>query len=260
MDTSRRGVSPIVSSIVLILIAVGMAAGASVFLSQGVDRVIGRTDQVRLETVNVTCAPDRITWWLNNTGSSAVEGAADVFVRERGGLNASLSRTGIATGAGFTRAGGAGRLSVAPGDRMRLGQDYSLALEIGGARVSAGCTVGGPWWDAAWSYRRALQLDTDDAVTARFTLPAEQLVDAGKLRSDCADVRGVRNGEVVPYRVTSCDPDGTARVRVNLSGAEPGGVYVYYGNLQASDAGWPSLQNEGIVNVELGPEERVNLP
>lgn len=247
------------ASVMLILLAVGMSAAAYTFLSQSQETVIGETRRAELETVNLTCAPERVTWWVNNTGDVPVSPTASLFVQGSGGINATLSRTGLDVEDRLRRAGGVGRVQVSPEKDMGLGEEYGLELAFQDTDLTSSCRVGGAWWDANWEYRRALELDTGSEVTAEVVLDAESLVDGGKLRSDCADLRGVKRQDVMPYRVTFCNPDGTARLRVNLSGARPGEAYIYYGNLQAEDGSEDSLQNEGIVNPDLGPEERVNL-
>lgn len=255
----RKGVSPIIATTVLVLVVLGMAVGAYTFVSQGQETVEEKTQRVELETINTTCLPDRLTWWVNNTGENAADTSiADIFVYDDEGLNSTLSAVGVPV-SGFTRAFGSGRVEVTPSKRMALGERYSLELEVGNTGISSSCRAGGEWWDANWDYRRALELDTSSDVTAELVVDVDGMVDEGKLREDCADFRGVKNREVIPYEVTFCNPDGTASVQMNLSGTEPGETYLYYGNLQAGSAEKP-LVNEGIVNPDLGPEERVNLP
>lgn len=256
----RRGASPILSTILLMALALGMAASAWFFIGQQQDLLEGETQQPDLETVNLTCAPDEITWWIRNTEETAVGlPQADLFVSDADGLNESLSRQNIAVDAGFTRGHGNGSIVVAPGGAMRLGRTYSLELVFRDAEVSGSCRVGDGWWDAAWDHRRAIDLSSASPVTANVTLDAAALVDIGKLRSDCADLRGVNSGAAVPHEVERCDPAGNATVLVNLSSVEPGEAYVYYGNLQAAPAD-TTVVLETVRDAPLGPEEEVRLP
>ncbi len=259
MPRQRNGVSPIVSGVMLMLLAMAMAAGTYTFLLEGKETVTGETQQVRLETINVSCTPGQVTWWINNTGRTPIDTPrGDLLVQDGGTINTSLSVTDVAAG-GFTRAFGSGRITAAPARDMVLGREYGLEFDIGDARITAACRVGDRWWDADWQYRRALDRDIGAPTTADITMDAEQLVENGKLRADCADIRGVSHRRPVPYRVISCDPGGNVHLRVNISRAARGEAYVYYGNLQAATTE-QALVNEGIVFVPLGPEEELRLP
>jgi len=226
-----------VATSLMILIVLFMAFGAYTFLSQGQERVRGETERVELETVNATCLPDSITWWVNNTGEYPVDSStADLFVYGGDGLNSTLSETGIPV-EGFTRAYGSEKVKVSPSKDLGLGSKYSLELEAGNTRISTSCTAGSEWWDANWDYRRALDIDVDSNTTVEMVLDAEKLIGEGKMRQDCEDIRAVNKGEVLPtdrYEVVECDPSGAARVEIEIQDTEPGQAYVYYGNLGAN--------------------------
>lgn len=259
MATGQKGVSSVLSAVVLVLLAVGMGAATYSFLIEGQEAVNEETERVGLETINVTCTPGRVTWWVNNTRATVVDASrADLFVYGDRGLDEARSVQDIPVD-GFTRAFGSGKLSTSPGTSLELGVKYVLELDMGDARLSASCRVGDEWWNPEWTYRRALDRDVDTPTTADVTMDAAALVNSGKLRADCRDIRGVAHGHTVPYRVVTCDPQGSVHLRINISQADRGEAYVYYGNLQAGSAGQP-LVNEGIVSVGLGPEERVNIP
>ncbi|MDY6766012.1 MAG: hypothetical protein SVW77_01475, partial [Candidatus Nanohaloarchaea archaeon] len=251
--------SPILATTVMVLITVGMAVGTYTVVTQQRGEVEQEAQTASLATVNATCMPTEVTWWINNTGEQAIQSPqADLLVFDDG-VNASLSRQNVPLPVTVAEPGAAGKLTVALPKKMALGEQYGIELTFDDTTIHSTCRTGGQWWDASWRFRRALLLDTAADVTAQVTLDAEPLINNGTLRSDCADLRAVKNQDVAPYRVVNCNPSGTARLRINLSGTTPGETYVYYGNLQAGSSGQP-LVNEGVVPATLGPEERVNLP
>ncbi|MFB6294991.1 MAG: archaellin/type IV pilin N-terminal domain-containing protein [Candidatus Nanohaloarchaea archaeon] len=266
MYGTRHGISPILATIVMTMIAIAMAAGAATVLTQSQDAAISAAEQGRLETVNTTCLPDRVTWWINNTGDTSLTGSpSSLFVEDADGVNTTLSQDGLTVTAGFTEAGGIGRFSTTPDKPLELGTQYTLQLTVDDAAASTTCTVGERWWNADWRYRRAIDIDAPSSdVTARLRLDdavdVEEMVADGKLRGDCADLRIVNHGAVASYDIRECNPGTAVRVRANLSQPERGTAYLYYGNLQA---GYGNVSVDETVtheNPELGPEERVRLP
>lgn len=254
----RRGISPILAVVLLIGIVIAMTGGVYTFIKEGQESVISESERAELETVNVSCTPNRISWWINNTGETPVRGPADIYIKDSDGINTSISRTAITIDSGFSRAFGSGELEIAPGREMKLGGEYSLELDFRNGKLSSFCKVGGEWWNQNWDYRRALELDTTSDNTAEISLDASELVGEGKLRSDCADARVVNRGEVAFYDIRSCDPDGSVSIVANLSSPSPGKAYVYYGNLQAGGAE-VSITESSDVSPSLGPEERINF-
>ncbi|MEM4730112.1 MAG: DUF2341 domain-containing protein, partial [Thermoplasmata archaeon] len=97
-----------------------------------------------------------------------------------------------------------------------------------------------PWWNYSWAFRAPLTLDNTQNPAAlsnypvRMNLSLQSLISAGKLRSDCADLRFI-------------DSDGSTELSYWL---EPGGdlwlkvpaipagackeIYMYYGNPSAA--------------------------
>ncbi len=262
----RCGVSPILATVVMIIIAVAMATGAATVLSQSQDAVTSAAEQGQLETVNTTCLPDRVTWWINNTGDTSLNGGnSALFVEDRDGLNTTLTQDGLTVTAGFTDAGGVGTFSITPDRPLELGTQYAMELSMDDAAVSTTCTAGNRWWDGEWTYRRAIDIDepsSDVTVQVQFDdtdpVNVEAMVDNGKMRSDCADLRVVNHGEPAFYDIRQCDTDASVRVRANLSQPEPGTAYLYYGNLQAGYAN-VSVDEAVTHTPELGSEERFRL-
>lgn len=263
----RTGISPILATVIMILIAVAMAGGAATVLFPSQSAVTGATEQGRLQTVNTTCLPDQVTWWVNNTGDTDLNGDdASLFISERDGLNSTLTQDDTDVDAAFTDAGGLGRFTFVPEKPLALGTQYTMELSVDNAGVSTACTAGDRWWDADWEYRRAIKIDapaSEETVRLRLDdadpVNAEAMVDNGKMRSDCADLRVVNHGTRTFYDIRQCNPDTQVRVRANLSQPVPGTAYLYYGNLQAGYANVSVDEAVTSNNPELGPEERVNL-
>ena len=102
-------------------------------------------------------------------------------------------------------------------------------------------------WGAQWGYRRAITISNSgsSALTnyqVNITLDTASLISAGKMRSDCGDIRFVdANGNLLNYWIESgCNSATLTRIWVKVPNIPTGTstIYVYYGN---SDA--PSLSN-----------------
>ncbi len=256
---SRRGVSPVLGAVLMVLIVTGIATGVVLRVEGVRDIVIGKTEQPRLETINTTCTADRVTWWIRNDAPHRVDAtAADLFISRDGTLNTTASRTGLTVTAAFTAPDTAGRLQVAPGRPLRIGRTYDLQLVMGDADVRSRCRVGQQWWDAGWPHRRTIRNTTAD-TTLNVTLDATPLRDAQRLRPDCGDVRPVHDGSVIPHRAVRCDT--ALWLHVNATRTAPGDTYLYYGNLQATSAARPTLDYAATNgSAVLGPEETLRVP
>ena len=93
------------------------------------------------------------------------------------------------------------------------------------------------WWDASFLYRTQVNIsNSGSALTdyqAAITLNTQAPVLAGKMRSDCGDIRITNSTDsILPYWVeTACNSTATkiwVKVPAIASGANT--VYIYYGN------------------------------
>lgn len=252
----RRGITPIIGAVAMVAIILGIAGTTVVYLQQ-TQKQVAPGDDPELETINITCSPAAITWWIENTGEVDVEQSrADLLVYDEAGLQTGLSTTNVPVSAPFLTAGRNGSITLTPGNPLTAGNSYDMELDFTSVTVSASCRVGGQWWDINWDYRRALTAATGSPVTANITLDAENLTRDGKIRSDCTDVRPVNDGNVTFYTVSKCDPDGEAWILANVSDITVGDTYIYYGNLQAGSAATGITQGT-MHDATLGPEEQI---
>lgn len=258
----RKALTPVLGAVLLILIVISLAGGAYTFLTGYQEEIFDDFDGSELATVNISCMPQHVEWWINNTGEERLEvDQANLFIYDADGVNTSLSATDVAVDAGFQNAGGGGGLTVEPGAKLGLGRSYQLELSLGDIELSGQCTVGSEWWDVEWGYRKVLKVEESgfEGGPATIELDTASLVEEGKMRSDCGDLRVVKQGEIVPevQYPADCESD-EATLKANLGEVSSGEVYLYYGNLNADPradhpfGGYPT-------DVELGPEEAVDL-
>ena len=110
---------------------------------------------------------------------------------------------------------------------------YFFLLRGGGAAAS--------WWNDRWTYRKIVTIsNSTTALTdyqAMITLDTATLVSAGKMQSDCDDIRIVgQNGEHYNYWIepSTCNTSTTKIwVKVKSIPSTGGIVYIYYGNTGA---------------------------
>ena len=99
------------------------------------------------------------------------------------------------------------------------------------------------WWNSSWMYRRAATISNDTGSTltdfqVRITVDTASLISAGKMNSDCSDLRFVDSDDVTElnYWIESgCDTNSTV-VWVKVPSIPAGGttIYMYYGNPTAT--------------------------
>lgn len=253
--TARRGVTPILSFVLMVSIIFILAGSAVVFLQGAQGDVTGGLQIQDFETVNVTCGTDQITWWINNQGDQDVPDPDATLILLHGER---LNRTvPLTLSARFMDAGGTGPMTHDPAPNLTLGEQYQLSLEFGSIQLQATCRAGGAWYDINWDYRRPLTgIDGADPVDA--PLNTTELIQEGKMRSDCNDVRVGQGTSFRDFNITAGECDtGNTSIIINTSSTTPQ-IYVYYGNLQA-DRNTSSLTGPAQL-AELGPEEQIRLP
>lgn len=252
---ARSGVTPILSLVLMVSIILTLGGGAVVFLQSTQGDVVDTLDTGDFETVNVTCATDQITWWIENDGDRDVADPDATLIMVHGER---LNRTvPLTLSEGFTRAGGTGPMEHTPDPSLELGEQYQLGLEFSDIQLSATCRAGGAWYDINWDYRRPLT-GIDGANPVDATLNTTKLIEAGKLRSDCNDIRVGQGTGFRDFNITAgeCD-DGNTSIIIDTATTSPQ-IYVYYGNLQA-ERNTSSLTGPAQL-ADLGPEEQIRLP
>src|SRR4030042_2182806 len=95
------------------------------------------------------------------------------------------------------------------------------------------------WFDEAWGYRQRVDITNSGSAQTDFqvaiTVDTATLIDAGKMQSDCDDIRVTDvNGKVLPYWIVSCDSAST-KIWPKVPSLPTTGatVYLYYGNPSA---------------------------
>ena len=98
-------------------------------------------------------------------------------------------------------------------------------------------------WGAQWGYRRAITISNSgsNALTnyqVNITLDTASLISAGKMRSDCGDIRFVdANGNLLNYWIESGCNSATTKIWVkvpSIPASSSTTIYVYYGNPSAT--------------------------
>ena len=101
------------------------------------------------------------------------------------------------------------------------------------------------WWDSEWNYRKEISVTNDhnkelSKFPTNFTLDTQNLINQGKMQSDCSDIRVISekpSEKITEYNITGC---GTSSSKIfftaNISASSTATDYnIYYGNPQASD-------------------------
>lgn len=104
-------------------------------------------------------------------------------------------------------------------------------------------TTQAAWYDDNWAYRQTVALTNSGSAQTDFqvsiTLDTATLITAGKMQSDCDDIRVLDNtGKVLPYWIetgnNACNTSTTAIwVKVPSISTTGNAVFVYYGNPSA---------------------------
>jgi len=99
-------------------------------------------------------------------------------------------------------------------------------------------------WLSGWQYRRPITINNSGSSTladfqVRITVDTASLISAGKMNSDCSDMRFTDESDnLLPYWIESgCDTSETV-VWVKVPSIPTSGttIYMYYGNSSATDA------------------------
>jgi hypothetical protein len=264
-----KGVSPLISVVLLLSIVVARSGSAYVFLSGQQQRVEEGVEQAQLETVNISCNRQTVSWWIQNTAQYGVEQRqADIFFMENGQSNQSLYRPNELLPSSLTAGETIAEifLTLSP-DALKLGEEYRLELVTDETDVTSTCRVGAQWWDVNWDYRRHVAMDgstvdADDRTSIKIN--PQQLVREGKLQPHCQDLRIVIGTTPVSYNlstspencVSATDLDVT--FQVNNVATDRYHTYLYYGN-PAADNQSVSIASSAPQSA-FGDEEHISRP
>jgi hypothetical protein len=107
-------------------------------------------------------------------------------------------------------------------------------------------TVEAGWWDEMWKYRKSVPISSSNSTTQEDyqvlidSLDTSSLITAGKMQSDCADIRFITaDGFNLDYSIVgnTCNTTDT-EIWVQVDTIPNGGktIYMYYGNMHADAA------------------------
>ena len=122
--------------------------------------------------------------------------------------------------------------------------------------------VSAAWWNDGWNYRVSVNIGNTGSSLANFQIPinigTSTLINAGKMQSDCDDIRVVdQNGNLLTYWISGCGTTST-QIWPKIPSIPNGGatVYVYYGNPSAASvktiigtSGYPGLSCKSILDA-----------
>jgi len=145
-----------------------------------------------------------------------------------------------------------GLIEVLDLDKGSLGSPYNFKIKIVYQVLSTGIkhtelgTVTGKyekgiaWWSNAWSYRRVAKITSVNTLTdyqILATLDTQSLISAGKMKSDCGDLRVIDsdNATRLTHWVENCGSANT-KIWIKVPSIPAGNksIYLYYGNPSAS--------------------------
>jgi len=118
--------------------------------------------------------------------------------------------------------------------------------------------IAAAWYNDNWLYRKAIEVTNSGSDLTDFqvaiTLDTASLISAGKMQSDCDDIRITDiNGKLLPYWIEENNPGCNAsntKIWVKVPSIPTSGAtaYVYYGN--------PSVENveNGAMMIPLLPD------
>lgn len=252
----RRGVSPIVTVLLLTALFLGMASTTFYFLSDQQRDITGTAERPVLSTINISCDVNQVTWWIRNDAPYGTGSTVDILIRRDGVLDTSLSREDVSAPAAIQNGASESEFPFTVSSLI-VGERYEIEAVFREADVETTCVVGDPWWNSNWDYRRAINYPPSNPATARFSLDTAQLIADQKMQPDCDDIRVIQSGSHAPYDIDDSDC-GAAVTTIRFDSIGLGTPYVYYGNFNAESN--QSTVSGSPPTATLQEEERINLP
>lgn len=109
------------------------------------------------------------------------------------------------------------------------------------------------WWNTSFSYQRPINMTENSGInifnyTINFTLDTQTIIAAGKMNSNCSDIRLLENDTFVKdFSVEKCNTTATEFVyKTNISASAFEQDYIYYGS---SSAGTGVFTNTSVENA-----------
>ena len=115
------------------------------------------------------------------------------------------------------------------------------------------------WWDTGYAHRMKIRILNPEMI---LIVNTGQLAfkPIGNINPDCSDIRIIdKEGEIVPYRVTSFEPSGSVNVEFEVEGSKADEYYyVYYGNPEAFSLqySWEQKKVNIVLEIKENPRQR----
>lgn len=272
----RAGVTPIVATVILMMLVITMAAGTITFVQTQQEAA---TDPLTtaldgdLLVEDVTCQGRQISVLFNNQGTRPLTSAtADIRVFSGGNINYTLSPLETEVTGSFMLGGSRGYFNVTTDGVFNSGELYRIQMDFGvGNTIDRLCRAGADWWDLNYAYRVPVTIENTDNASGTFVATVDVPFDGlpGRFRDDCADIRVVEDGQVVPYEINDdadassagddCSGSRFVDFRTTIDGSTTAyDTYIYYDNINAGHAEQLiSDSADGDIVTRLGdPEQR----
>lgn len=261
------------ATVMLTMIVIVMAAGTITFVQsqqEGVTEPLTTALDQDLDVEDVTCQGEQISVLFNNQGTQPVDSAtAEVRVFEGGSINYTLSPLETLVTGAFLQPGSRGHFNVTAGGVFESGGLYRIQIDFGiGNTIDRVCRAGSDWWDLNYGYRIPVTVEnTGDSAGTYVASTAVQFDDIpGEFQDDCADIRVVEGGEVVPYEIggdpaadaSDCTDTTFLDFETTIDGSTTTyDTYIYYDNINADHAeqlisGSPDTD----INARVGAAEQ----
>lgn len=126
------------------------------------------------------------------------------------------------------------------------------------------------WFNSAWSYRKPITVTGSTSALSDYqalvTVDTSSLIAAGKMRTDCGDIRFTDSGELtsINYWVESGCNTATTKIWVKVPSIPTAGttLYMYYGNSGAAAAGNMDvtfIASDLTVFTKIDPNNHLNV-
>lgn len=267
----RSGLTPIVATVILVVLVIAMAAGTITFVQTqqaAVTQELTTALDGDLRVGAFSCQGHEIAVHFSNQGDRPISSTtAEIRVLQGGDINYTLSPLTTPVSGDFLLIDGQGYFNVSTDAPFHSGELYRIQIDFGdGQTIDRLCRAGADWWDLDWGYRKLIPVektvsDPSGVITVNRTVyfPESMLRTVGE--QDCSSVRIVEDGAVTPYDVAYCPDltDGTTEnVEVDfittINGTDQQyDTYLYYGALDVQHPSFSEAIGGPVAPVTVTP-------
>lgn len=247
-----KGISPLVTVVLLTGIVVVMAGTSYTFITNQQGYVENTAEKAQLKTINITCSKQTVSWWVENEAKYGVNDlTGEIFFNQDGIPNGTLFMQDFSVPSALATEHSSTEIFFTTPRPLELGQQYDIELDLTDSRVQGSCTAGDSWWNTNWDYRQRIKVDSsniDSNDRTAITVDTKQLIRSGKLQPYCQDLRIVIGGQNIDHQFTTSPTNCTegtmtAVFDVDNPVAAENQAYLYYGN--------PSAENLYLTHADL---------